>query len=377
MTRTLCIATHGYPEFEDDLRGNFLRDLARRLSERNVRVVVSTPVTGRVNPSAAPIDLPGVEVHRFDWGGHGRLLAQRSLSSPADLFALVRLVREWRRELARLRNLYTFDGCLAAWALPAGFVAAPVFPSGPFMIWLLGSDVNRFRRGISRLPLKWALARATFVLAASRDLLDAAKALGAEKGDLHPALRLLPEGDPPGRRTPGPTRVLYIGRLEPVKGPDVLLGAFAALRTRNVDVRLRLVGDGMLAERLRSMVREYRLEGSVELLGFVPDDELVRQLEWSDCLVIPSRSEGMPLVFFEAVQRWKPIIASDVGDVRWYGDLLGSVQVVPPGEHEPLASALADFAHAPPPLVDPAKRARVLHIADTSRLCDRIIRELN
>lgn len=120
--------------------------------------------------------------------------------------------------------------------------------------------------------------------------------------------------------------VLFAGRLEPLKGPDTLLDAFAALLQRedvNEPVQLLFVGDvssdgaqvdqrGELEERSRALgVRD-----RVCFLGAQPQDRLALLYCLADVVVMPSHSESFGLVALEAQACGTPVIAASVGGLR-------------------------------------------------------------
>lgn len=114
---------------------------------------------------------------------------------------------------------------------------------------------------------------------------------------------------------PAKTAVIYVGRLEPVKGADVLVSAWKGL-PRDVLSRLVLVvvGDGSERTRLSDTIRRAGLKGSINLAGMQP---AVREYYWAaDLFVLPSRSEGLPNSLIEAMACGLPVLASDLPGCR-------------------------------------------------------------
>jgi glycosyltransferase involved in cell wall biosynthesis len=64
-------------------------------------------------------------------------------------------------------------------------------------------------------------------------------------------------------------------------------------------------------------------------MGNVSDETLASLYESSDCVVIPSRSESIPLVFSEALRFNKELIVTDVGDMGMLGRQYGVARVIP------------------------------------------------
>jgi len=94
---------------------------------------------------------------------------------------------------------------------------------------------------------------------------------------------------------------LYVGRLAPEKGLDVLLRAF-----RDVPGRLLLAGSGPQEEELRALA-----DDRVEFLGQVAREDLPALYAQADCLVLPSRSEPWGMVLNEAAAAGLPLVATE------------------------------------------------------------------
>ncbi|MCC7258526.1 MAG: glycosyltransferase [Gammaproteobacteria bacterium] len=132
--------------------------------------------------------------------------------------------------------------------------------------------------------------------------------------------------------------VLGVGRLGTEKGFDVLLDALAGLAGQGLGFRLVIAGDGAEGPRLRAQAEALGLAQQTQFAGYVAD---VRPLyRTADVLVIPSRSEGLPLVLLEALGAGVPVVATRVGEIpAVLGD--GAFgELVTPGSATDLAAAL-------------------------------------
>lgn len=103
----------------------------------------------------------------------------------------------------------------------------------------------------------------------------------------------------------------YVGRLEPVKGPDHFVEVAAHYRG---EAGFVLIGTGSVERDLRGRVAAQGLSDRIAFMGQVP--EATGYLRQFDLLALPSRHEGFPMVLLEAAACEVPVVAFDVGGVR-------------------------------------------------------------
>jgi colanic acid/amylovoran biosynthesis glycosyltransferase len=110
-----------------------------------------------------------------------------------------------------------------------------------------------------------------------------------------------------------PPRFVTVARLHPVKGLDSFLGAMGKhLREGGPRFVYTIIGDGSEMDALQRLVRQEGLENHVEFLGY-GDPTLVRKgLGMADLFVLPSYSEGFPVVLMEAAAAGLPLLASRI-----------------------------------------------------------------
>ena len=125
-----------------------------------------------------------------------------------------------------------------------------------------------------------------------------------------------------------------------MKGIDILLQAMALLMEEGIGAHLTVVGRGGLEEWAKGFVEKRGLGSNVAMLGNVPDDALNSLYASSDCVVIPSRSESIPLVFSEALGFDREMIVADVGDLGGLGRRYGVAEVIPPEDPVSLKEAM-------------------------------------
>jgi glycosyltransferase involved in cell wall biosynthesis len=129
----------------------------------------------------------------------------------------------------------------------------------------------------------------------------------------------------------------WVGRLSHEKAADVLVAALA--HAKDLPITIAVIGDGPDAERLRVMAEALQVSAMVRWLGPVDDaSELFRAF---DLFVLSSRTEGTPIVLFEAMAASVPIVATAVGGVP---DVVTAREatLVPPDSPQALAAAIRD-----------------------------------
>ncbi len=101
--------------------------------------------------------------------------------------------------------------------------------------------------------------------------------------------------------------VLAVGRLNPVKGFDLLIRAFSKIK--NQEWRLKIVGEGVERERLENLIKRLNLEERVKLVGLKKDVEI--EYKRASIFVLSSRTEGFPGVLCEAMGYGCAVISFD------------------------------------------------------------------
>jgi len=233
-------------------------------------------------------------------------------------------------------------------------------PLTPVLPWLAlhharGPVVGTFHSNFSPGRL-WALTRRWQQRYADR--LDAAVAVShaattAYAGRLDLPFRVVPNGVDVerfgrGRRLrtldDGKLNVLFVGRLEPRNGLDLLLQAFALLR-RRLPARLLVVGGGPLRERYEARVPE-ALRGDVVFAGVLRDE----RPDWyasADVYCAPTRVASFGVTLLEAMAAGRPVLASDIDGFREVMTSGREGELLPPGDPAAWATALERLAGDP------------------------------
>ena len=140
--------------------------------------------------------------------------------------------------------------------------------------------------------------------------------------------------------------VLFVGRLNPIKGPDLLLQGFCAVKDDFPDFHLVFAGpDGGMLKSLQDMTRGEGMMERVHFVGYIAGADKVSAYRATSLLAIPSRQEAMSIVVLEAGITKTPVLLTDqcgLNDVAGFGG-----KVAPPtveGIRKGLSEMLADPA---------------------------------
>jgi len=111
------------------------------------------------------------------------------------------------------------------------------------------------------------------------------------------------------------TRLLFVGRLDHVKGLPLLIDAVQELRGEFPTISLDIVGDGPQREALQRRIVEAGLERHVTIHGYRPQKELSKFFECADACVMTSFAEGIPVVLMEAMAAGVPVVAPNIAGI--------------------------------------------------------------
>jgi glycosyltransferase involved in cell wall biosynthesis len=135
-----------------------------------------------------------------------------------------------------------------------------------------------------------------------------------------------------------PKRVIYVGRLDQPKNPELLLDAFALLPD-NCNATMQFIGEGRLRRVLSQKVKSLGIEGRVRFLGY--QAEPYEFIASSDLLVVPSDREGFGNVLVEAMYCGLRVVSTDCGEGVREILLHGRYgTIVPPRDKYALARAI-------------------------------------
>ena len=269
--------------------------------------------------TARPVDVEGVKVTYF------RRRPRFDFAISAGLL----------RQLVASTRLYDLVHVTSSFSFPSAAAAVAARPAGvPYVVSPRGSC-----RGWALAHKRWKKAP-YWHLVERRNLGGAAALHATSEQERDELLSLLPHSDvftlPNGVVVPvrppeverRPRRILFLGRLHPVKGFDVLVPALAKVTAAVPDVETIVAGPDDVGEwaRIQALVSRTQPRPRIQYVGRVEGDAKYALLASAGVLVLPSHSENFGQVVVEALSCATPVVASrntpwkvvaDVGAGAW------------------------------------------------------------
>ncbi|HSG97288.1 MAG TPA: glycosyltransferase [Woeseiaceae bacterium] len=312
----VLLVTTSYPDTlsGSEAAGSFVADFAEQLA-RHVRVTVVAVTRGDSSQRTEG----RVEVYRFKvrrWP-----LSQLKPYNPLDWWPIVATLRDGLRTVRRVFDTDRPDYVLALWALPSGYWARRMLTEFgvPYGTWSLGSDIWSLGRvPVVRSYLGRVLASAERRYADGLRLGHEVERLSGKPCDFLPSSRSLAVQETTDPAGSAPYRLAYLGRWHPNKGVDLFLQALQSLSAEDWSriAEVRVHGGGPLEFEVCRLVDELREQGRpISAGGYLDTEAAADFIAWSDYLVLPSRIESIPVIFSDAAQVRRPLVATPVGDL--------------------------------------------------------------
>jgi glycosyltransferase involved in cell wall biosynthesis len=356
----ILTVTHIYPSPLNSIAGPDNRDIVRGLAAQHpVAVIAPIPWMEELRAWRKGLYLPGdrrVVCDGIETVYPRYLFPPKVFRSWHGYFFRESVRTVFQRAVSEFRPNLVF----APWGYPDGWAAVDLGHQAglPVVIRVRGSDVLLAdpRRGRGR-PTAEGLQRADAIVAVSRHLAERVIEFGAAPSRVHVIYNGIdPRAFHPGSQAEARTRlglkekeplIIFIGNLIPLKGPDVLVEACARLARQGLSFSCCLIGQGSLRAWLAEEITRLGLGERVRLVGVLSHAQLPDWFRSADVVALPSHSEGIPAVLFEAAACGTPFVATRVGGIPEIADI-GISQLVPPGNPAALATALAPFLTATP-----------------------------
>lgn len=347
MTLRIACIHQGYELYGSDRSfAESVAALRQAYPSAEIEVVLPRdgPIRGLLEANASRIVIEPL------WVLRRRNLPRLVATAPVVLpLAVLRAARRLRRcDLVYINTSVIVDHVLAARFFP-----------GKALQHIHEIPEGATRKLLRRLVL-WGRARLIFNSRATREAFEPPPGLPSDviyNGVAGPADWAPTDYD--GKRS---LRVLMLGRINRIKGQEVLLAALASLPPEIRDrVETRIVGsafeDPGLEIALREAVTSAGLVSHVSVEPFLDDPTPLYR--WADVVAVPSRRpESLGRVAIEAMAFGRPPLASAIGGLREVVEDGITGRLLPPGDADALAQALAEIVGKPDRLAPMARAGR-------------------
>ncbi|MBJ9621099.1 glycosyltransferase [Burkholderia multivorans] len=358
--RTIVLTSRDFPPNHGGGIATFTKDLAEALAARGsmVHVITQSQDTNRVDFEN------GVWVHRIVPREIERTPAAIERNIPPHIWNWSATALAETRRIAEHRDIDVVESpiwdCEGIAFLLDGKWPLVTSLHTTLHFWLESHPEHRH-------DVEWMASFGTPMLALENELMTKADAVRANSHAIVreieqmygltfdvAKMRVVPHGmaepsviQPNEKRTAG-VEVLFVGRLEPRKGIDVLLEAIPTVLDAVPDVRFRIVGDDSFKLVDGRTYKDAFLNGHensrwrdrVRFDGRVGDSALHEAYATCDVFVAPSRFESFGLVFLEAMRVGKPVIGCAAGGMPEVVEHGVNGLLVPPGDAAALAQAI-------------------------------------
>jgi glycosyltransferase involved in cell wall biosynthesis len=141
---------------------------------------------------------------------------------------------------------------------------------------------------------------------------------------------------------PATARLICVGRLSKEKGQLLLVEAAHQLAQKGIEFELVLVGDGELRPEIEELIALYGLTRQIRITGWLSSNQVRKEVLAARGLVLPSFTEGLPVVIMEAMALRRPILATYVGGIPELVIQGQNGWLFPAGSAQELAAAMED-----------------------------------
>lgn len=320
--KTIIEMASTFPRWEGDTEPGFVYAFCKRISS-NYNVIALAP---HYPGAKQKEDISKIKVYRFKYfiTGMQKLAYQsgipNNIKNNKSLLLLIPFFLFFNCiYLIRLIKNIDIDIIHAHWIIPQGLVAviAKVISGKkiPILITSHGSDLFSFNSYLMHKLKIWVISKCNHITVVSNAMKDYLLELGIEKDKIS----VIPMGIDlknsfyPKANTPiKKNSVLFVGRLIPEKGVDVLIESLKFISPGLTGVTLNIVGSGPEKERLEILADKIDYRHTVNFIKAMPNSELPDIYRQHQIFVIPSiGNEGLGLTTIEAIGCGCTVIASD------------------------------------------------------------------
>ncbi len=339
---------------------NRILNVARRCRSQGIETVVVFPFQDserfRLEAERHKVPIRRVKMHRLS--KDPKAISTYVLTFPLEAYSLFRIIREEKAEIVHCNSSRQFKGVIAGWL------------AGKKVVWHIND--TRSPTGIKSLFFLASFAADCFIAAGER--------VREYYFDIFPLNRKpfrivqapvdtfffdarLARPDPTLSSQKG-LKIVSIGNINPAKGYEYFIEAASLVGDCNVPVSFWIVGPSYKNQEkyLEKLKMKERQCGNSAIHFFGPSDDVRGVLKAADVYVCSSIHEASPISVWEAMSMGKPVVSTDVGDVKQFIKDGENGFIVPPREPEALAKKIELLCEDPQLREEFGRRARRIAI---------------
>ena len=373
MKKHIMVLSLEYPKPSLPFQGAFTAQFAKALAKQSqVTVICPTPwfPKSKILLSFFPEKKPWTTIPKTHIDGNIKIHYLPFFTVPFIFRYLnaLSIALACRKTVKNIHSTNAIDVLHAYGVYPDGVAAALLskWLKIPNVITALGSDVNKeMQVTLKQKQSLWALHRAAIVIGVSKDLVKTLIHYGVNKNKVHwvptGVCRTTFKAQPVSSDSKTTNDhdivsdqllsssaldtskkiVLFVGRLHPVKGLEILLEAASILKKeKRLGFVIVLIGEGPLLQSLSNSAKALGISESVIFIGPQPQTIVAQWMHAANLLCLPSHMEGLPNVILEALAQSLPVVASNVGGIPEVISHNKNGLLVPANQADKLAEAL-------------------------------------
>ncbi|MBS3166630.1 glycosyltransferase family 4 protein [Candidatus Woesearchaeota archaeon] len=335
MVKRILVTATTFPRWKDDTEPKFVYDLSVLLAKKGHKITVLVPhyYKAKVNEI-----MGGLRVFRFRYffPKLEKLCYDGGILPNMKKYTIAKILPPFLSIAGLLSTIYRvkkdkIEVIHAHWILPEGFTAylvKKVFKV-PYVVTVHAGDIFPLKNKIFRYLAKLTLKNADYCTANSNYTKSEICKIWNSKD-----IKIIPMGVDLKRFNPNKKRdelkkeleikdrfILSVGRLAEKKGIKYLILALPIVLKKFPKLKLVIIGDGPEKEKLMNLVKEVKLEKNILFANKLINNKLPEYYATADLFVGPSivtlsgDTEGLGVVFLEALASETPVIGSNVGGI--------------------------------------------------------------
>jgi len=232
-----------------------------------------------------------------------------------QLIKLNKLLKTYQPDIVHL------NPSLVWWAIIRDFFFLNIIKSNGYPVLLFihgwGENLNQKleKKGICRIYLQKNLRRADGIVVLAEQFKKKLVCLGLESRKIYVSSTMVDSNKyrPKNKEFLKPYTILFCGNIIKEKGPFELLDSIPMIVDKYADTKFIFMGSGEDLNKLRKKVKEKQLGKNIIFTGYITGEEKIDYFKQAHIFVLPSYSEGFPLVVLEAMAAGLPLIITPVG----------------------------------------------------------------